>query len=56
MWKMVPFNDAWPNSIYMSMDGVAIDSVGFDFLISAWPDLPDMANADNYLREAAPGS
>ncbi len=24
-----------------------------DFLISEWPDLPDMANADNYLREAA---
>jgi hypothetical protein len=37
----------------MSFDGVAIDSVGFDFLISEWPDLPDMANADNYLREAA---
>jgi hypothetical protein len=52
-WKMAPFNDAWPNSIFMSFDGVAIDSVGFDFLISEWPDLPDMANADNYLREAA---
>jgi len=52
-WKMAPFNDAWPNSIYMSFDGVAIDSVGFDFLLSEWPDLPDMANADNYLREAA---
>jgi hypothetical protein len=52
-WKMEPFNDAWPNSIFMSFDGVAIDSVGFDFLISEWPDLPDMANADNYLREAA---
>jgi Domain of unknown function (DUF362) len=52
-WKMAPFNDAWPNSIFMSFDGVAIDSVGFDFLASEWPDLPDMANADNYLREAA---
>ena len=52
-WKMAPFNDAWPNSIFMSFDGVAIDSVGFDFLISEWPDLPDMTNADNYLREAA---
>jgi hypothetical protein len=52
-WKMAPFNDAWPNSIFMSFDGVAIDSVGFDFLVSEWPDLPDMANADNYLREAA---
>jgi hypothetical protein len=50
---MAPFNDAWPNSIFMSLDGVAIDSVGFDFLTSEWPDLPDIANADNYLREAA---
>src|ERR1700756_932960 len=52
-WKMAPFNDAWPNSIFMSLDGVAIDSVGFDFLTSEWPDLPDIVNADNYLREAA---
>ncbi len=52
-WKMAPFNDAWPNSIFMSLDGVAIDSVGFDFLTSEWPDLVDIANADNYLREAA---
>src|SRR5258708_23955969 len=52
-WKMAPFNDAWPNSIFMSLDGVAIDSVGFDFLISEWPDLPDMATCRNYLREAA---
>jgi hypothetical protein len=37
----------------MSLDGVAIDSVGFDFLTSEWPDLPDIANADNYLRESA---
>src|SRR6202050_4722596 len=52
-WKMAPFNDAWPNSIFMSLDGVAIDSVGFDFLTSEWPGLPDIANADNYLRESA---
>jgi hypothetical protein len=52
-WKMAPFNDAWPSSIFMSLDGVAIDSVGFDFLSSEWPDLVDIANADNYLREAA---
>jgi hypothetical protein len=52
-WKMAPFNDGWPNSIFMSLDGVALDSVGFDFLTSEWPDLPDIANADNYLREAA---
>jgi Domain of unknown function (DUF362) len=52
-WKMAPFNDAWPSSIFMSLDGVAVDSVGFDFLTSEWPNLVDIANADNYLREAA---
>jgi uncharacterized protein (DUF362 family) len=52
-WKMAPFNDAWPSSIFMSLDPVAIDSVGFDFLTSEWLDLVDIANADNYLREAA---
>ena len=52
-WKMTPFNGAWPSSIFMSLDGVAIDSVGFDFLTSEWTNLPDIANADNYLREAA---
>ena len=52
-WKMAPFNDAWPSSIFMSLDGVAIDSVGLDFLTAEWTNLPDIANADNYLREAA---
>jgi len=52
-WKMAPFNDAWPSSIFMSLDGTAIDSVGFDFLTSEWTDLVDIKNADNYLREAA---
>jgi hypothetical protein len=52
-WKMPPFNDAWPSSIFMSLDAVAIDSVGFDFLTSEWPHLVDISNADNYLTEAA---
>ena len=52
-WKMAPFNDAWPSSIFMSLDGVAIDSVAFDFLTTEWPGLVDIKNADNYLREAA---
>ena len=37
----------------MSLDSVAIDSAGFNFLTSEWPDFPDIANADNYLRESA---
>lgn len=39
--------------LFLVFDGVAVDSVGFDFLTSEWPDLPDIANADNCLREAA---
>ncbi len=52
-WMMSPFNNAWPNSVFMSCDAVALDSVGFDFLTGEWPDLPDITNADDYLRESA---
>jgi len=52
-WKMAPFNDSWPSSIFMSMDPVAIDSIGFDFLTSEWPHLVDIANADNYFRSTS---
>src|SRR5277367_6714986 len=45
---MAPFNDAWPSSIFMSLDGVEVDSVGFDFLTSEWPDLVEIKDADNY--------
>jgi hypothetical protein len=49
-WNSAPFNNDWPSSIFMSQDGVAIDSVGLDFLYAEWT-LWD--NADNYLHEAA---
>ena len=49
-WDSTPFNDDWPSSIFASQDGVAIDSVGMDFLRAEWP-LRD--NADRYLHEAA---
>ena len=49
--KMAPFNDAWPNSIFMSLDGVAIDSVGFDLLTTEWPDLPDIAKYMSWNAE-----
>ena len=35
-WR--PFNNNWPASLFLSMDEVAIDSVGFDFLSQQWPD------------------
>jgi hypothetical protein len=49
-WNTAPFNGDWPSSIFMSLDGVAIDSVALDFLnaeYTLW------ANGDNYLHEAA---
>jgi hypothetical protein len=49
-WSLAPFNNDWPSSIFMSQDGVAIDSVGLDFINAEWT-LWD--NADNYLHEAA---
>jgi hypothetical protein len=43
----------WPGSLFASQDGVAIDSVGLDFLRSEWPRLADLSYCDNYMREAA---
>jgi hypothetical protein len=31
-WRMAPFNNDWPSSVFASQDEVAIQSVGFDFL------------------------
>ncbi len=54
-WQMAPFNNDWPSSIFASQDMVAIDSVGFDFLVTEWPDPngPAHAGTDDYLHEAA---
>jgi len=52
---MAPFNGDWMSSLFLSFDGVAIESVGLDFLRSEpgqageWID----GNVDNYLHEAA---
>ncbi len=56
-WKQPPFNGDYTSSVFMSQDGVAIDSVGADFLIneptvtSANPAAADVTN-ENYLHEA----
>jgi hypothetical protein len=63
-WTSSPFGDEgngdWPSSIFGSQDPVAIDSVGYDFLLAEWPDVVlngDGASlqggADDYLHEAA---
>jgi len=54
-WQSEPFDDDWPSSIFVSQDQVAIDSVGFDFLVTEWPEGngPAHEGADDYLHEAA---
>ena len=52
-WKLAPFNNNWPGSLFASQDGVAIDAVGLDFAITEWPDAPDMMYSDRYLEEMA---
>jgi len=54
-WQMAPFNNDWCSSIFASQDQVAIDSVGFDFLVTEWPEAggPAHAGTDDYLHEAA---
>jgi hypothetical protein len=63
-WNMPPFNGDWPSSVFASQDPVAIDSVGYDFVSTEWPDVVryghapavkyDMqGGAEDYLHEAA---
>lgn len=58
-WKMAPFDNDYPSSILLSQDGVAIESVGIDFL-RAEAELNDLFNdrpffpaVDDYLHQAA---
>jgi hypothetical protein len=59
-WESSPFDGGWTSSIFGSQDPVAIDSVGFDFLLAEWPrvDLRELVSpaspaVDDYLVEAA---
>ncbi len=55
---MAPFNNDWTSSLFLSLDPVAIESVGFDFLRteyhkdSKYP-YPVMPAVDDYLHQAA---
>ena len=63
---MPPFNNNWCNSIFLSQDQVALESVCYDFLRSEWDGihrhdplnneweiLPDGNGIDDYLHQAA---
>ncbi len=52
-WQMNPFNNDWPNSLFVSQDHVAIESVGFDFVRAEFPVYSHMSGADDYLLQAA---
>jgi hypothetical protein len=63
---MPPFNNDWSNSIFLSQDQVALESVCFDFLRNEWngknkhsaannvlENGPNMFGVDDYLHQAA---
>jgi hypothetical protein len=57
-----PFENDYPSSLFMSMDGVAIESVCLDFLKAEFTEdnpytsAPQMPAVDDYLRQAADAS
>lgn len=66
-WHTLPGGEGWCASVFMSLDPVAIECVGLDFLVAEYggelgfsgaPQFPKGAvnNCDNYLREAARGT
>jgi hypothetical protein len=63
---MAPFDNDWANSIFISLDQVALESVCFDFLRTewdgvnvhssknnAWEAAPNMNGVDDYLHQAS---
>jgi hypothetical protein len=61
-WQMEPFNDDWSSSVFASLDPVAIESVGYDFLRSEYTvdgeatAYVQMDGTDDYLHQAADSS
>ena len=66
---MPPFNNDWCNSIFVSQDQVALESVCFDFLRTEWNGInkhnssnnrweamPNVNGVDDYLHQAADSS
>jgi hypothetical protein len=52
-WQMVPFNNEWPSSLFVSQDHVAIESVGFNFIRAQFTTYAHMDGGDDYLYQAA---
>jgi len=58
-WKISPFNNDWPSSLFISQDPVALESVCIDFLRaeadlnSAFKNRPFFPAVDDHLHQAA---
>jgi len=67
-WRMAPFNNDYPNSLFVSLDPVAMESVAFDFLFYEFDEdhptegspadgdkgpYPHFAGTDDYILQAA---
>jgi hypothetical protein len=58
-WQMEPFNNDYPNSLFLSQDNLAIESVCYDFLLTEYEDksagekYPYMEGTSDYLFQAA---
>ena len=64
-YYMPPFNGDWTNSVFMSLDQVAIESVAYDFMRAEfdgetnpglngnYPNWPNWYGVDDYLHQAA---
>jgi hypothetical protein len=58
-WNMEPFNGNWTNSVFMSLDQVALESVCYDFLRTEYDGVnqpeayPNWYGVDDYLHQAA---
>jgi sugar lactone lactonase YvrE len=60
-WQMPPFNNSYMSSVFASLDPVAIESVGYDFLrseftatrVPAAGTYVQMPGVDDYLHQAA---
>lgn len=67
-WGMTPFNNDWPNSLFLSQDPVALECVCYDFLYEEFDEdhpteggdanddkgpFPHFSGTDDYLQQAA---
>ncbi len=58
-WDIPPFNGDWTSSLFASLDPVAIESVGYDFLRAEYDgtngkvEYPNYPAVDDYIHQAA---